>query len=253
MRTAAALCALRRVARPPWRRAAALTLCSPSPVSAPPARFKDAAKECSTALEIQPSSFKGLYFRAKALEQQGLYKMALADVQAINKSDGATDETRDAEKRLKDIMAGRRSGPVNGDSAPARPAGRAGGRLPLFVAKCSLGSEVRNVHMPHSQSYAELLTAVRAKFPEAGPFLLKYVDRQGDLVTITQRADLQLAMQEALAAYEKQVAGSHGPKLLAAQAPPPIRIQLVPVAGEVRHGACGGATHAWSAALCALV
>ena len=38
-------------------------------------------KECSAALEATPSSSKALRSRAKALEKQGLYKQALADVQ----------------------------------------------------------------------------------------------------------------------------------------------------------------------------
>jgi hypothetical protein len=44
-------------------------------------------------------------------------------------------------------------------------------------AKCSLGDEVRQLHLSASTSYAELLDAVRAKFPAAGPFVIKYVDK----------------------------------------------------------------------------
>jgi hypothetical protein len=38
-------------------------------------------KEASSALEASPSSTKALRSRAKALEKQGLYKQALADIQ----------------------------------------------------------------------------------------------------------------------------------------------------------------------------
>jgi len=38
-------------------------------------------KECSSALEAAPNSSKALRSRAKALEKQGLYKQALADIQ----------------------------------------------------------------------------------------------------------------------------------------------------------------------------
>ncbi|KIY95021.1 import receptor subunit TOM70 [Monoraphidium neglectum] len=48
-------------------------------------RFKDAAKECTSALELNPSSAKALQRRARSLEQQGLYKQALADIQAVNR------------------------------------------------------------------------------------------------------------------------------------------------------------------------
>ncbi len=48
-------------------------------------------------------------------------------------------------------------------------------------------------------------------------------------MTVTSRADLQRAMQEAM--QEASSAGPHGPRLSGAL--PPIRLQLVPVASEV--------------------
>jgi hypothetical protein len=156
-------------------------------------------RECTSALGVAPSLAKALRSRAKALEQQGLYKQALADVQALNRCDAANDESREAERRLKDIMSGRRSAngaasasAANGAAAPlARPAVRAPGprgNLPYtFAAKCIFGSETRLVHMSHSVSYADLYAAVQEKFPGAGPVALKYLDREGDLVTITSR------------------------------------------------------------------
>lgn len=44
-------------------------------------------------------------------------------------------------------------------------------------AKVSLGDEVRQMHLMANTTYAELLEAVRAKFPSAPPFAIKYVDR----------------------------------------------------------------------------
>ena len=46
-------------------------------------------------------------------------------------------------------------------------------------AKCTLDEETRLVHMGPNTSYAELLEETRRKFPNAGPFLLKYLDRFG--------------------------------------------------------------------------
>ena len=54
-------------------------------------------------------------------------------------------------------------------------------------------------------------------------------NRQGDLVTVTARADLQRAMQEVISASQ---AGPHGPRL--SNALDPIRLQLVPVDKPVR-------------------
>lgn len=176
-------------------------------------RYKEAVKECNSALQIAPSLGKALKSRAKALEQQGLYKQALADVQALNKAEGASDETRDSERRLKEIMSGRRpAGSVAAASgAPAnRPGARATNKPSMpytFTAKCSLGNETRLVHMSPNVNYADLYAAVQDKFPAAGPVALKYVDKDGDLVTITSRLDIQNAMTEVLASYERQMAG----------------------------------------------
>jgi tetratricopeptide (TPR) repeat protein len=159
-------------------------------------RFKEAVKECTSALSIAPSLSKALRSRAKALEQLGLYKQALADVQALNRGDAANDESREAERRLKDTMSGRRSGSgaaasaTNGAAPLQRAAGRAAGRSNppyTFAAKCTFGNETRLVHMSHNVSYADLYAAVQDKFPGAGPVALKYLDREGDLVTITSR------------------------------------------------------------------
>lgn len=61
-------------------------------------------------------------------------------------------------------------------------------------------------------------------------------------MTVTSRADLQRAMQEAM--QEASSAGPHGPRLSGAL--PPIRLQLVPVASEVRRLSFGGGT-VWDA------
>jgi tetratricopeptide (TPR) repeat protein len=60
----------------------------PSPPLAPPpaaARFKEAALECTSALELAPANPKALQRRARALEQQGQYKQALSDIEAVNR------------------------------------------------------------------------------------------------------------------------------------------------------------------------
>jgi hypothetical protein len=50
--------------------------------------------------------------------------------------------------------------------------------VPLPVqAKCTLGDETRLIHMAAGVSYAELLDGVRNQFPNAGPFMLKFLDR----------------------------------------------------------------------------
>jgi tetratricopeptide (TPR) repeat protein len=50
--------------------------------------------ECSAALDGQPNFFKALIRRAKAYEQLGQHKQALADLQRANKLDTATADSR---------------------------------------------------------------------------------------------------------------------------------------------------------------
>lgn len=69
----------------------------PTSAAPPPTsnrRYKEAVAECSAALEGQPNFFKALVRRAKAYEQLGQPKQALADLQRANRLDAATADTR---------------------------------------------------------------------------------------------------------------------------------------------------------------
>ncbi|GFR41316.1 hypothetical protein Agub_g1998 [Astrephomene gubernaculifera] len=202
-------------------------------------RYKEAVKECTSALEVAPNSVRALQRRAKAYEQQGLFKLALADISTINKTDAASPETQEQERRLREAAARRpasataAAGAANG-AAGAAASGSGASKLSqlqqgLYTAKCSLGDDTKLVHLSLAHNYADVLTAVQAKFPAAGPFALKYVDKAGDLVTITCKADLHVALGELVQQYQRQVAaqGSHGPKLTAF---PPLKLHLAPVA-----------------------
>ncbi|GBF89198.1 hypothetical protein Rsub_01915 [Raphidocelis subcapitata] len=198
-------------------------------------KFKHAAKECSNALAIAPTSARALQRRAKSLEQQGLYKQALSDIQAINRGPSATDATRDLERRLRDTLAGRRPASPAGAVVPAPANGAAAAataqqqqqqqqqqqRAVTIAAKCSLGDETRVLHLTSAVSYAQLLDGVKAKFPDAGSFKLKYTDRDGDGVTLTCWNDVRAAMQDALTAVA-------APKGGLAPMAPSMKITLVP-------------------------
>ena len=73
-------------------------------------RFKEAVNECTDALDVDPAFLKALLRRAKAYEAMGHYKQALHDYQKANKADSANPDTQEAEKRLKDIVTGKRTG-----------------------------------------------------------------------------------------------------------------------------------------------
>lgn len=59
--------------------------------------------------------------------------------------------------------------------------------------------------------------------------MLKYLDKDGDLVTMTSRSDVQNALAEVVALIN--------PKALPNVQVPPIRVQLVPVQSEVSQAA----------------
>mmetsp|Transcript_9583 Transcript_9583/g.20413 ORF Transcript_9583/g.20413 Transcript_9583/m.20413 type:complete len:652 (+) Transcript_9583:75-2030(+) len=192
-------------------------------------KFKEAVKECSTLLEQQPGSVAALKTRAKAYENMGHVKLALADVQAIN-SKNPTDETRELEKQLKERSSQNRAklsgGASAGTKAPANPS------YPYWITvKATHGSETKLIQTSIMVSYADLYEAIKAKFPTVGPFVLKYADKEGDVITITSRNDVQQYLGEIVTAYQKQLQGAHAPKLSNNQLPP-MRIQVVPVASE---------------------
>jgi hypothetical protein len=100
---------------------------------------------------------------------------------SIRRSEAATDESRDTERRLRDALAGRRPAGLGSGSALAAPGGANGAaarpaapaaqqRPPLygFAAKCRLGGETRLLHLAAGVTYAQLLDAVQTKFPGTG-------------------------------------------------------------------------------------
>ena len=98
-----------------------------------------------------------MFFFQGAYESQGLFKQALTDVQQVNRSDAATTESKENEKRLKEIVAGRRApgmlellyeiSPTFKTMFAGSPGGRnVGGRVPplvYFTAKCTYEEETR--------------------------------------------------------------------------------------------------------------
>ena len=79
---------------------------------------------------------------------------------------------QEAEKRLKDLLAGKRPAgatlatangtPANAKKQPARPQRS---QPYVFQAKVLLDDETRSLHMTGQVTYAELQHAVRDKFP----------------------------------------------------------------------------------------
>lgn len=130
-------------------------------------RYKEAVKAATAVLEQQPSSSAALKTRAKAYEQLGFFKQALADAMAVNKGDGASAESRELEARLREAVSANKAKL----STAAAPGAKADGRVPFpmtVTIKAALGDEVKTVQAPLMVTYAELLDLIKAKFPDAG-------------------------------------------------------------------------------------
>ncbi len=126
-------------------------------------------------MEQQPGQSAALKTRSKGFEQLGFLKQALSDVQAVNKTDAASEETREMEKRLKtqmDANKGALSKAANGGAAQGRAASpSANQQYPYYITiKCTLGDDTKQIHASLMVSYADLYDAIKSKFPEAGRF-----------------------------------------------------------------------------------
>lgn len=66
--------------------------------------------------------------------------------------------------------------------------------------------------------------------------MLKITDKEGDNVTITSRHDIQSQLSDIIMQYQRQMQSASAPKL--GQTLPPMRVQVVKVAAEVRAGVC---------------
>ncbi len=200
-------------------------------------KFKEALAECSAALEAQPEYFKALTRRAKAHEALGQFRQAAADLGRANKLPAATDDSRAAERRARELAAGRRPAGMGAGLARRAPAGRAAAtqaaaaapappqRPSAFPVKLSCGDDVRAFQLVPGITYSELMEHARGLFPTAGHFALKFTDREGDAVTIASRHDVARALQEAA-----EAAGRGFQAKLAAGTFPAVRLQAVPVA-----------------------
>ena len=184
-------------------------------------RYKEAVAECTSALEGQPEYLKALVRRSKAYEGLSNYKAALADLQKAAKIDSASEEVKAAERRVKDLIAGK--GPNLARKGPATVGNAAPGRQINVPVKLACGEDTRTFQVSPTVTYTELLEHAKRLFPAAGHFMLKYLDREGDLVTIASRSDINRAIQEAVESVDRK-------RLAAGAAIPAIRMHAVKVA-----------------------
>ena len=97
-----------------------------------------------------------------------------------------------------------------------------------FIVKATLDGETKIVQSHFMMPYPELYDLVRSKFASAGPVVLKFTDKEGDVITLTSTNDWQMAVAETVTQYQKAMQAG-APKLSSL---PPVRLTVAKVASE---------------------
>ncbi|KAJ9510667.1 hypothetical protein QJQ45_027528 [Haematococcus lacustris] len=188
-------------------------------------KYADAANDSSVVLQHSPGHAGALKTRSKALQGQGKLRQALADLERLNAGDHGSKDSREQERTLRAQLSSRPSSAPPGAQVPSPS-------QPMVIpVKASMGADTRLLYLDVAAlNYVGVMQAVRAKFPEAGPFLLKYRDADGELLTLTCKQDLQAALNLMMLTLQKQLQG--GVPRLPGQGPTPLKLHVQPVARE---------------------
>ena len=112
------------------------------------------------------------------------------------------------------------------------------------MLNCAFEGDKQSVTVPITSRYKDIVAAVQAKFSEKltpapsgegdaaapAPVALKYRDLEGDLVTVTSRADLRSALSTAVSALEREAARTGKPSGVAPGGLAPVELEIVRVA-----------------------
>ncbi|KAG8050340.1 hypothetical protein GUJ93_ZPchr0009g1220 [Zizania palustris] len=196
----------------------------------PPDHYR-AINECNLALEASPKYSKALLKRARCFEALGRLDLACRDVDKVLALEPNNLTALDVAGRVNKAMVDK--GIVLDDkevmptpeevvaAAPKQKPRKKKGRKaaakaaaaaveeeeeeakamdavkevdePPRQVKLVFGEDIRWAQVPASCSMAQLREAVRSKFPGLKAILVKYKDKEGDLVTITTQDELKWA------------------------------------------------------------
>lgn len=195
----------------------------------PPDHYR-AINECNVALEASPKYSKALLKRARCFEALGRLDLAARDVNKVLATEPNNLTALDLADRVRKTME--EKGIVLDDKAvmptpeevvaaapkqkPRKKKGRKAAAAAAAAAveeegeekagepvkevedpprqvKLVFGEDIRWAQVPASCSMAQLRDAVRSKFPGLKAVLVKYKDKEGDLVTITNQDELKWA------------------------------------------------------------
>ena len=235
-------------------------------------RYREAIRESDAALESKPDFKPALVRRSRAYEQINEYSKAVSDLESALKVDPADEglkkklnamKSRAANQKASRRGAGAgvaglggsslRSGALNRKNTrltpqqqqtaaaaaaaanqPGRPGQQQQQQMPLLTLNCKLGEVKKTVVLPISVRYRDIAEAVKNTFSSSckEPLALKYADPEGELMTVTSRADLRNALASAVSAHEKRAAATGAPGLPQGTLPP-VEIECVIVASAV--------------------
>ena len=134
-------------------------------------------------------------------------------------------------------LGGASYGSSSNSSAAAAALRRSPPQPNVASVKVTCEGVIKTVTIPLTCTYADVLASVSTVFPAAGPLALRYVDGEGDTLTICSRADVRMCLHAALqrqnreyeeAAKAAQQAGLLPPKM--PQQLPAMIMTAVPVA-----------------------
>uniref|UniRef100_A0A0C9S8A0 TSA: Wollemia nobilis Ref_Wollemi_Transcript_5321_2666 transcribed RNA sequence n=1 Tax=Wollemia nobilis TaxID=56998 RepID=A0A0C9S8A0_9CONI len=164
-----------------------------------PVDYEMVVDECTLALDVNPSYKKALMRRARAYEALGKIDMALEDVEVIVQAYPNDEDALETSKKLREMLETQTEGKNQGQSAgvahkekqaEAELEVESGQTRPL---KLIYHDDIRLAEMPANCKLAELREIIRQRYPTSRAVLIKYKDSEGDLVTITNTAELRLA------------------------------------------------------------
>ncbi|XP_064939875.1 protein PHOX1-like [Musa acuminata AAA Group] len=194
-----------------------------------PKQYHRAIKECNLALEASPKYSKALLKRARCLEALSRLDLACKDVDVVLNLEPNNITALEISERVKKVME--KKGFVLDDNADLsltevvavkeklkkkkkkkkkkKRSHKAEEKViteekhidvkeqPMWVVKLVFAEDIRWAQIPANCSMLRLRETVGRKFQSLKAILIKYRDREGDLVTITTSEELTWARQSA--------------------------------------------------------
>lgn len=200
-----------------------------------PGDFHHAIKECNLALEVSPKYSKALLKRARCYEALNRLEWALKDVNMVLTAEPNNVTALDILERVKKGLERQGISLDNQSALPVpepvsireKEKSRKKRNLkavdkavvkeenlktvvevqnnsnhvekeePKKPVKLVLGEDIRWAELPHKCSILQLREIVRERFPNTKAVLIKYKDKEGDLMTITKEEELKWAEDSA--------------------------------------------------------